>query len=519
MIFLPRRLFLAGVAGTAVTPRIAAAQAAGDVKPVRGGTMRMSVDQSVNVLNPLLSRVDPEYLVGELLYSGLTRLTLQMTAEPDLAESWTSNAALTEWRFRLRQGLKFHDGTKCTANDVVATFNTLLDPHTASPGRTNVGPISKVVAEDDQTVLFQLSSAYADMPVALAFPNARIIPAPIATGGMERLTQEAIGTGPFKLAAYAADRRVLVERNPDYYDPTRPYLDGIELVVYPDPTAEAAALLAGDTDLIAHTTPSEFPRFAGQAGVVPLRVASGLYLNVVMRCNQKPFDDIRVRQALALTVDRPAMVGFVAQEYGTPGDDTPISSAYRFYKAFPMRTPDIEKAKQLLAAAGYPGGIDLTLVASDTPDTRSQLAEALSQMAAPAGFRIKVQTMPHATYLAQIWKKGTFYVGYYNTQPTEDGVFSLLYTSDAAWNETHWNNPAFDQIVAEARGTADVARRKDLYDQAQQMMYEQVPTVIPTFFDLLSAKRSYVQGYALNPRGLVFALDRAWMTADAPKRS
>lgn len=480
--------------------------------------MRMSVDQAVGTLNPLLSRVDPDYLAAELLYSGLTRLTLQMTAEPDLAESWAANADLTEWRFRLRKGVTFHDGTPCTAQDVVATFNLLLDPHTVSPGRTNVGPIQKTIAEDDHTVLFQLASPYADMPIAIAFPNARIIPTAIAQGDLSQLSQTANGTGPFKLVSFEGDRSIIVERNPHYYDPERPYLDRIELLVYPNPTAEAAALLSGDTDLIAHTTPSEFPRFSGRSGVVPLRVSSGLYLNVVMRCDQKPFNDVRVRQALSLTVDRPAMVGFVAQGYGTPGNDTPLSPAYRFYKKLPERKPDLAKAKQLLAEAGYANGLDLTLIASDTPDTRSQMAVALSQMAQPAGFRIKVQTMPHATYLAQVWKKGQFYIGYYNTQPTADGVFSLLYTSNAAWNETHWDNPDFDKLVVAARATTDNVKRAALYAQAQEMMYDQVPTVIPTFFDLLSARRSYVQGYALNPRGLVFALDRVWFTSDAPKR-
>jgi peptide/nickel transport system substrate-binding protein len=519
MSILPRRLFLAGTAGIAALPRFAAAQSAGTTAPKRGGMMRMSIDQSVSVLNPLLSRVNPEYLAAELLYSGLTRLNLQMTAEPDLAESWTASTALTEWRFRLRQGVTFHDGTPCTARDVVATFEAVLDPKTASPGRTNVGPIAETVAEDDHTVLFRLSAPFADMPVTLAYSNARIIPASIAKGDLSQLAHKAVGTGPYKLVAYEPDRRVLVERNPSYYDPSRPYLDRIELVVYPDPTAEASALLAGDIDLMANAPPSEFPRFSGASGVVPLRVPSGQFLNVNMGCDQKPFSDVRVRQALALTVDRPAMVGFVAQGYGTPGDDTPLNAAYHFYKALPLKKPDIAQAKTLLANAGYQNGLDLTLIASDTPNTRSQLAVALREMAKPAGFRINVETMPHATYLAQVWKKGPFYVGFYNMQATADAVFSLLYTSNAAWNETRWDNGAFDKVVAEARMTTDEAKRRVLYGEAQEMMNQQVPSVIPCFFDLLSARRTYVEGYALNPRGSVFALDRVWLGAGAPKRA
>jgi peptide/nickel transport system substrate-binding protein len=225
-----------------------------------------------------------------------------------------------------------------------------------------------------------------------------------------------------------------------------------------------------------------------------------------------------VRQALALTVDRKAMVDFCAQGYGTPGNDVPLNAAYHFFKQVPDKKPDIAKVKQLLADAGFPNGIDLKLIASDTPSTRTSMGVALREMAKAAGFRIDVETMPHATYLDQVWKKGPFYVGFYNMQASADAIFALLYTSNAAWNETRWNNAEFDKYVNEARGTTDEAKRRELYGQAQALMHEQVPSAIPVFFDLLAAKRSYVQGYQLHPRGAVFRLDFAWLAPDAPKR-
>lgn len=516
MTSLTRRLFLAGTAGLAALPRIAAAQGAATLR--RGGILRISVDQAASVINPLLTRVNPEYLVTELLYSGLTRLTPEMIAEPDLAESWSANPELTEWTFRLRAGLSFHDGTPCTAKDVAATFKTILDPKTASPARTNIGPVAEVIAPDERTVVFKLKAPYADLPVTVAYTCAKIIPATIAEGQLDKLARTAIGTGPFKLVSYEPDRRIVVARNETYYDRDRPYVDGVEVVVYPDPTAEASALLSGDTDLMASTQPGEFPRFASAPGVVPLRVPSGQFLNVNMGCDQKPFSDIRVRQALALTVDRAATVGFVAQGYGTPGNDSPINAAYHFYRDQPLKKADIAAAKRLLAEAGYADGLDLTMIASDTPGTRTQLAVALREMAKPAGFRINVQTMPHATYLDQVWKKGPFYVGFYNMQATADAIFSLLYTSTAAWNETRWNNKGFDQLVADAGATLDEAKRRELYGKAQALIHDEVPSVIPAFFDLLSAQRQYVQGYKLHPRAAVFRLDLVWLGDGAPKR-
>lgn len=526
-----RRHLLAGVAGIATLPagvlpvlaqaptnQAPTSQAPAAGTPRRGGVLRVSVDQAASVIHPLRSRVNPEYLVTELLYSNLTRLKPDMTPEPDLATAWTPNADLTEWRFTLRQGVVFHDGSPCTAADVAATFKAILDPKTASPARTNVGPIAGVEAVDAQTLLFRLSAPYADLPVAVAYTSARIIPARFAEGDIDALARQAVGTGPFKLVSYEPDRRIIVTRNENYYDPARPYLDRVEVMVFPDSTAEASALISGDTDLMSNAGQGEFPRLSSARGVKALRVPSGQFLNVNMDCSQPPFNDVRVRRALALAMDREAMVGFVAQGYGTPGNDVPMNAAYHFHKDFPLKKPDIAAARRLLAEAGHPNGLDVTLVASENPGTRAQLAVAMREMARPAGFRINVQTMPHATYLDQVWKKGSFYVGFYNMQATADAIFSLLYTSDSAWNETRWNNTDFDKLVREARVTADEAKRRGLYDAAQKLMHDEVPSVIPAFFDLLAAQRGYVQGYTLHPRGAVFRLDQVWMGDGAPRR-
>jgi peptide/nickel transport system substrate-binding protein len=517
MIDLTRRLLLTATGGLALGA--ATARRTALAAPKRGGMLRVSVDQAVAKLNPLLTRVNPEYLVAELLYSALTRLKLDMSAEPDLAESWSSSPDLTEWTFVLRKGVVFHDGSACTADDVVATFGAILDPTVGSPARQYIGPVAKVSTRDDFTVVFKLSAPYADLPAMLANTCAKIVPAEYAGANLVKLDREAVGTGPFKLVSFEPERQVVVTRNDNYYDKERPYLDRVEVVVYPDPTAEGSALIAGDTDLMMSVQPTEYARLEKASGVAALRTPSGQFCNVNMGCDAKPFDDVRVRQALALCVDRPAMVDLVAEGYGTPGNDTPLNPAYRFYSELPLKTPDIARAKALLAEAGYANGLSATLIASDRPATRTQLGVALREMAKPAGFTIDVQTMPHATYLDQVWKKGPFYVGFYNMQPTADAIFSLLYTSNAAWNETRWNNAQFDKLVSEARSTIDEAKRRALYAEAQRLMNQDVPSIIPVFFDLLAAQRKWVEGYQLHPRGAVFRLDGVSLGDGAPRRA
>jgi peptide/nickel transport system substrate-binding protein len=485
----------------------------------RGGTLRVSVSQAVAKANPFQARVQPEYLVAELLYSGLTRLSDSNTAESDMAVSWSSNDALDEWTFKLRSSVKFHDGSICTEKDVIASFRAILDPKTGSPSRQNIGPIADIVSNAPDTVTFKLSTPYADLPVAFASPNAKIVPAAVIAQGMDRLSRESLGTGPFKLITLESERIVVVARNENYYDPERPYLDRVEVRIYPDPTSEGSALISGDIDFMSQVQPTEFERLSSAANVKALRLASGQFCNVNLGCNQKPFNDVRVRKALALTVDRPAMVDFVAEGLGTAANDTPINSAYRFFSKQPDKTPDIAQAKKLLAAAGYPNGVDLTLIASDSPAVRTQLGVALREMAKPAGFNIDVQTMPHATYLEQVWRKGAFYVGFYTGQPTIDSVFSLLYTSNAPWNETHWNNQKFDTLVQQARATADTAQRQQLYAAAQDLMSDEVPSIIPVFFDLLRAYRDYVMNFKMHPRGLIYRFDHVWLGDKAPRRA
>ncbi|MFV0475571.1 MAG: ABC transporter substrate-binding protein, partial [Pikeienuella sp.] len=346
-----------------------------------------------------------------------------------------------------------------------------------------------------------------------------LIPARYAREDLQALASAAVGTGPFRLVSSEPDRLIAVERNPDYYDPERPYVDRVELHVFPDGTAETSALMSGDMDLIAAIQPADYLRLDGASGVDMLRVPSGQFCNVNMNCQSAPFSDMRVRQALALCVDRETMVQFVTEGFGSVGNDTPLNDAYYYFDPdLPQKGPDIDRAKALLAEAGHPDGLELTLIASENPPARAQMAVALREMAKPAGFTINVRTMPHATYLDQVWNKGDFYIGLYNMQPHADGIFTLLYTSDAAWNETKWNNAGFDALITKARQTADEATRRGLYGEAQAMMNAEVPSIIPCFFDIIAAKRSWVQGFEAHPRGAIFMLDRVWLSPDAPRK-
>lgn len=513
---LNRRTLLRATA--AITALSFALPALAESHAAPGGALKISVNITPQVLNPMLVRTNPEYMIAEMLYSGLTTLGHDMSAQPDLATGWTTNDDASTWTFTLRSDARFSNGEPVTPADVVASFTKLLDPETAAPGRRNLGPIVAVTEGDGNTVVFTTDGPFADLPVALTYPTAKILPASVIANDFESLAQTPVGSGPFRLAEFNPDQSAILERRDDYFIDGQPYLDSVEVLTFPDAAGSTAALLAGEVDMMLEVQPTDFERIAAADGIDGLRTPSGRFLDVVMDTQVKPWSDPRVRQALAMSVDREAMVELVAEGYGTPGNDSPVNTAYAYFADGPAKTYNPAAAKALLAEAGYPDGLALELVASEKPGYRSAMAVVLREMARPAGFDISVRTMDHPTYLDQVWKKGPFYVGFYNMQPTEGTIFNLLFTSHASWNETKWNNSAFDALVGEADRTVDTARRTELYGQAQAMMREEVPALVPVFFDLLGAKASYVENYVQHPRGANYALHRVSLSADAPTR-
>ena len=250
-----------GIPGLSGTPFAAAAE------PVPGGTLRVALNITPAVLNPMLTRLNSEYMLAEMLYSGLTTLAPDMTAKPDLATEWSANDDATEWRFVLRDNAKFSDGSPVTPADVAASFKKLLDPETAAPGSRNLGPIDTVTVDGDNAVVFKTKSPYADLPVALSYPTAKVIPAKIAEGDFESLAQTPLGSGPFRLVDFQPDQVAVLEKNPDYFIEGLPYLDKVEIHTYPDAAGAAAALLAGEVDLLNEVQPTDFKRISEGAGI------------------------------------------------------------------------------------------------------------------------------------------------------------------------------------------------------------------------------------------------------------
>ena len=502
-----RRALMGGMAASVALPIVAGAQPA----PKRGGVLKISVNTRTASLNPLQVSGPSEYLAADLLFSGLLRMGSDMKPQPDLALDYSSDPAATVFTFRLRPNVTFHDGTPFTSADVVATYRAILDPKTVSPAKAALGSLQTIDAVDPLTVRFNCAKSFADFPVAVSHANARIVSA-AALGDLGGMATKANGTGPFKQDVFDSTRLLRVVRNPAYFIPDLPYLDAVELPLFPDLTAEVQNLLSGTTDVMFDVQQADYKRIAAAPGVVGQRIKSGRFVNVVMRMDTKPFNDVRVRNALAMAIDRDTLVDLVLEGLGQSAGDNVISPQYQYFSQTPAPVYDPDGAKKLLAEAGYPNGLKVPLICSNRPAIRSSVGVAMKEMTRPAGFDIDVQTIPHDTYLANVWMKGNFYVGYWGMQATADAAFTLLFTSNAAFADTAWNNAAFDGLVAQGAATQDDAERRAIYAKAEALMVQDKPSLIPFFQDVLSANRDRVKGWTVSPLQRSFFVERVWMS-------
>ena len=431
----------------------------------------------------------------------LVRVGPDMVVRPALATAWTPSEDGLQWTINLRQGVKFNHGKEFNADDVVYTFNRLLDPNIASAFSSvanylKPGAVEKV---DDYTVVFNCERSVGDFPFHLFDYHAAILPADW-TGDFYEAPW---GTGPFELAEFRADELIRFKRRKDYWGMGEdgqplPYLDEVEVRGYPDQTAFLEALQKGDVH-VGGISVATLPQVLQWSNVRPVVFQTGHFFNGVLHCNEKPFDDVRVRQAFKLCMDRQAHIDTVLLGYGIPAYDQPISPIYELAPELTPTPLDYDKAKALLAEAGYPNGMDLTCqFYADQFHTDN--VTWMQASAEPGGFRITLQ--PNPEYW-QVWLSdwGEFVIGADNwaMRATPSEFFNIAYKSGGDWNETHWSNPRFDELLAQYDAELDAAARKAQLAEMCQIIQEDGGVVIPSYRQDLQVVSTRLRNYEPHP--------------------
>lgn len=485
---------LTGFAASQGLVGFGAARAAG-----AGGTVRVGLGQPTKAIDPV-SITDPASIgvisqVGEYLILDDPKDGLQ----PKLALSWEADETASRWTFKLRSGVKFHDGRTVTAKDVVASFERLVDPASGSSALSAYkGILSKGGAKvvDDETIAFDLDGPNSNFPfyVSSDVYNAVILPADYA-GDFEKNFN---GTGPFKLESFRPKQGASFVRNPDYWgDKALP--DRVEIKFFDDEQAQVLALQAGQLDVIPSTTRLELA-IEGNPNFKLLSVQAGSHDEVHLRTDQAPFTDKRIRRALALTIDREAVVRGLLKGRAIVGNDTPFAPIFPSADpSVPQRKQDIAEAKRLLGEAGVPNGFPVTLTterAYDIPD----YAVLIQNFARKAGIDIKLNVLPQDAYYGSAkfgsspWLDSNLGITDFGHRGTPDIFLNATLKSSGAWNAAHFNSSAYDGLLLEYGKARDLQAQRLAAGKIQTLLLDETPLIISYFSQYSRIVSSKVEG-------------------------
>lgn len=464
-----------------------------------GGTVRVGLDQPVAAIDPILV-TDPasiavisqvgEYLILDDPKDGLL---------PRLALSWEADETAGRWTFKLRQGVKFNDGRPVTAADVVASFERLTDPANGSSALSAYkGILSKGGTRqiDAETVEFTLDQPNSNFPfyVSSDVVNAVILPADYA-GDFEKTF---IGTGPFRLESFRPKQGATFLRNDDYWG-EKALPDRVEIRFFDDSQAQVLALQAGQLDVIPHT-PRSALAVDGNPAFNLISVQASTHEEVHMRTDQAPFTDKRVRRALALTIDRDAVVQGLRRGRAIIGNDNPFAPIFPSADpAVPQRKQDIDEAKRLLAEAGLPNGFEVTLTterAYDIPD----YAVLIQNFARKAGIEVKLNVLPQDAYYGEAvfgkspWLDSVLGITDYGHRGTPDIFLNATLKSTGTWNAAHFNNPEYDRLLLDYGKARDLQAQRLAAGKIQNLLLDETPVIIAYFSQYSRIASAKVEG-------------------------
>jgi peptide/nickel transport system substrate-binding protein len=426
------------------------------------------------------------------VFEYLTHTDPQGITHPYLLDSWKASDDLKTWTLVLKQGIKFSNGVELTADDVVFNIKRWLDPNTKSSMLSAMSYMdgNGVAKTDKYTVTLTMNTPTIFLPDNLAQYQAAIVP---ATFGGD-ITKEPIGTGPFTMVEYVATERARLKARTDYWQmgadgKPLPYLDEIIMVMLgEDQAAYVSALQSGQVDTIAEPSVSTWeavkddPRFT----IVATPTAATRVLR--LRADQEPWTKNDVRTALKYCHNREKILALALQGQGIIGNDSHVCQANTEYSPLDPLPFDTAKAKALLAGAGYPNGVTVELtVASDWPESMAY-AQALKEDAAAGGFTINLKTMPASEYWNG-WTDFNMGITWWSHRTQALITLGLAYTGDAdgkpgAWNESHWVDAEFSQILTQATGTLDLDARKALALKLEKIQQERGSICTPFFMSV-----------------------------------
>jgi ABC-type transport system substrate-binding protein len=469
-------------------------------------TAVMVIESSPLNLDPRIGTDAQSERIGELIFEGLLRRDDSFELRPRLAESWEVPDPLT-YVFHLRRGVRFHDGRPMTSADVKWTLDSLLDGTVRSAKSSAYRYIDRVEAPEEFTVIIRLKEPYAALLWNLSDGAIGVVPA----GARDEVARNPVGTGPFRFVSHEQDRRVLLERNPDYWG-TPAALDRVRFNVVPDATTRALELRKGSADVELDALPGDMVPMLARQPRLRLEHAPGTsYQYLAMNLRDPVLKDVRVRQALAYAIDRGPMIHYLAHDLARPANSILPPQHWAYDPAAAWYPHDPTKARELLDAAGYragPDGVRFHLLMKTSTDEGTRLfCAVLQQQLREVGIALDLRSYEFATFYADV-VKGAFqlyslrWVGGSNQDPDVfENVFDSASFAPRRANRGYYSNPEVDRLIAEGRRSVDTKRRAAIYSRLQQLLNRDLPYVHLWWSDYVMVHSSRLQNVHIGSAG------------------
>ena len=460
--------------------------------PSRGGTFRFGVhDGNTGDTHDPGTYVTRQMIIMTHQYrSYLTLIESDGSLGPDLATEWTSNADASEWTFKLNSKATFHSGKAVTPEDVIASMNHHRGEKTTSAAKSLLTPVTDIVKQGNDAIVFKLNAGNADLPWLMTDYHLAICPAK-EDGSID--WQSGDGSGPYKIDNGEFGVSWSLSRH-DGWHGEGAYFDKLEMIVLNDPNARQTALVTGDVDAVSLIELKTLALLNRDPNIEVENVPSAAAITMPMFCDTAPFDNVDVRNALKLAMDRNEIIEKIAFGAATVGNDFHLSPAQPFWPSdIPQREYDPDQAKSLLKKAGAEGlSVNLS-VAESVFSGAVDMCVLYAEQAKKAGININVVREPNDGYYSDVWLKKPFTAVSWGARPTPDVMFTLAYQEGAAWNESHWKNERFNELLLKAKAELDKSLRAEMYREMCVLMRDDGGTLIPMFNNFVYARRSNVK--------------------------
>ncbi len=437
---------------------------------------------------------------------------------PWLLESWEADDEVKTWTLHLRPGITFNNGDKLTADDVIFNFEQWLEPDIGSSMASLLSYLDKNGIErvDDYTLRLHLNEPQIGVPEHLFHYPAMILPRRFEGD----FIKQPLGTGPFTLVEYLEGEQAVLKRRADYWrlgvdGKSLPYLDEL---IYLDlaPDQRLAAMQGGAIDTLFVPRPSDWQALQYAPGLTIQAVSTAETFVLRMRVDQEPWQDVRIRQALNLCQDRAKILEISYSDQGDLAFDAHVAPPHPAYCEKPIPKYDPERARSLLAEAGYPTGLKVKLTTKNDLG-EPKIARLLKKLAIEGGFEIELNIVEPAKYWSQ-WTEVNLGLTVWGHRPLDTMVLALAYTADkngtpVAWNETHWVDEEFTALLRQAERTLDVTKRREIMCQLEDIMQERGPIGISYWRKVWNSTRSEFKNVKAHPTGYDLLYD-VWKDAD-----